>query len=433
MISSSQHSWKLLLLIAAVTFPAGCSSTGGIGGCDIPAVPANRLPDEFLSRPKSQMNELSLNRLRQTTPDVYQLAAGDILGVYIETVLGSPDMPPPVTYPESGDQPPALGFPIPIREDGTLALPLIDPINVEGLTLTQATEAIQRAYTIGKKILPEGKDRVIVTLMRRRKYRVLVVREEGGGREGVTKRGTGMTVDLPAYENDVLHALNETGGFPGLDAKNEILIIRGDFQQGVDRDKMIAAIQSCQQPCECPPELPGDPNVTVIPIRYYPENVPTFKEEDVILKTGDIVYIPTRETERFYTGGILGGGSQLLPRDYDLDVLAAVAEAGGQVSTGGTGIAQIGGNRGGGGGRGGAGAGGAPASNLIVLRKLECGGQIPIRVNLNRALVDPSERILVQPEDTLILRYTLLEEVYNAALSLIQFNFLFNGLQGGGF
>lgn len=429
MTSFQRYPWKFTLLtLLAVGLPSGCTTTGSLGGCDIPAVPANRVPSEFLGRPKSEMIELSLNRLRQKTPDVYQLGAGDVLGIYIETVLGTPEQPPPVSYPEEGDQPPALGFPIPVREDGTLALPLIEPIYVEGLTLTQATEAIQKAYTITNRILPEGKDRVIVTLIRRRRVRVLVVREESGGGEGITKRGSGTTVDLPAYENDVLHALNETGGFPGVDAKNEIMIIRGNFEEGVERDRMMAAIRSCRQPCECPPKLPGDPNVTVIPIRFFPENLPTFKEDDIILKTGDIVYIASREQERFYTGGILGGGSNLLPRDYDLDVVQAISQAGGQVGSSGTGIQNFAGQ---GGGRGQGGS--IPASNLIVLRKLECGGQIPIRVNLNRALTNPGERILVQPEDTLILRYTVAEEIYNAALSLVQFNFLFNGLRGGGF
>ena len=38
----------------------------------------------------------------------------------------------------------------------------------------------------------------------------------GGGRG--TRRGTGFALDLPAYENDVLNALAQTGGFPGTDA-----------------------------------------------------------------------------------------------------------------------------------------------------------------------------------------------------------------------
>jgi len=75
---------------------------------------------------------------------------------------------------------------------------------------------------------------------------------------------------------------------------------------------------------------------------------------------------------------------------------------------------------------------GKNASDLIVVRKLPCGGQLPIRVDLNRALQDPTHRILVQPGDTLILRYKIYEEAINAALGLIQFNFLFSGLSGQG-
>jgi hypothetical protein len=164
-----------------------------------------------------------------------------------------------------------------------------------------------------------------------------------------------------------------------------------------------------------------------IPLRFYPENVPQFVEEDIILDEGDVVYIPGRESDKFYTGGVLPGGEHLLPRDYDLDVLAAIAVAGGPVGGAGSGLSGIGGQGGGGGFGGGGGGtrGGLPPTNLIVVRKLPCGGQVPIRVDLKKALLDESERILVQPGDTLILRYTLCEEIYNTALGLLQFNYLF--------
>jgi hypothetical protein len=64
-----------------------------------------------------------------------------------------------------------------------------------------------------------------------------------------------------------------------------------------------------------------------------------------------------------------------------------------------------------------------------VIRELPCGSQIAIKVNLNRALQNPGERILIQPKDVIVLRYTLEEEVGNVFLSLIQFNFLW-GLGG---
>ncbi len=400
----------------------------GCAAYDIPAVPAYRVPASFLGRGRESMQELSLNRLGQGRPIAYQLAPGDILGVYIEFILGDEESAPPVHFPEAGDQPPAIGYPIPVREDGTLALPLIDPLPVEGLTLEQATEKIRRVY-VEKEILQRGKDKVIVTLMRRREYRVIVIREEGGGVDGVTKVGRGDVIDLPAYENDVLHALNETGGLPGLDAENEVLILRAGGN-GAKYDQFVGAVLSSQCPCECPPIIGDAPNVTRIPIRYYPENVPAFGEKDVLLETGDIVYVRARETERYYTGGLLGGGEFMLPRDYDLDVIKAISVAGGSVGQGSTGIGSLtnGGGFGGGGNRGMTGGTIGP-SKLIVIRKNECGQEIPIRVNLNKALYDPRERILVMPGDTLILQYTLSEEIANAALNAVGLNLLWQLFQ----
>ncbi|MBI3861550.1 MAG: polysaccharide biosynthesis/export family protein [Planctomycetia bacterium] len=395
-----------------------------------------------------------MTRMRQNPPKVYQLGPGDTLGIYIESVIGKSDEPPPVHFPDekSGSTEPSLGFPVPIREDGTIALPLVEPIKLTGLTLTQATLAIRRAYTVDQKILPIGKDRIIVTLQRRRKHKVLVVREEansfagggggmvGGGGSGgglgvgLTKRGTGAVVALDAYENDLLHALNATGGLPGLDAQNEILIFRGTGMDAALRDRLLADLNAGRDPCTDIQELPDDENIVRIPIRFYPDEVPEFKEEDIILQTGDIVYIQSRDRELYYLGGALRGGAQQLPRDYDLDILQAIALAGGQVSSAGVGLA----NGGGGGGRGGGGGGGTgqafgiPPSRAIILRKIPGKRQIAIKVDLCRALENPAERILIQPEDTIIVQYTLIEELGNMALGLIQFNFLFSGFSGNG-
>lgn len=425
--------WHALVAAIATVGASGCASLQY--GCDLPTIPAHRVPSEVMARPRADMQQISITRLRQNPPDVYQLGPNDILGIHIPFVLGKEDEPPVVHFPKEGDQPPALGFPIPIREDGTLALPLIAPVQIAGLTLAQAQDKIRDQY-VQDQILKEGQEKIVVTLMRRRMYRVSVIREEsgnavgGGGQAGSlaigsTKRGTGVTVDLPAYENDVLHALNLTGGLPGLDAKNEIYILRGTSEDAVRQDEIIAQLKAARNPCDCPCPEPPDPSVTRIPIRFYPEQLPQFREEDIILNTGDIIYIPTREREIFYTGGALGGGSYPIPRDYDLDVLGAIALAGGPVGSSGTGVRGFGGQGGGNAGGGGRNTGGLiPPTHLIVLRKLPCGGQIPISVNLNRALVDPSQRILIQPEDTLVLRYTFEEEILSLATSIFSVNYL---------
>jgi len=50
---------------------------------------------------------------------------------------------------------------------------------------------------------------------------------------------------------------------------------------------------------------------------------------------------------------------------------------------------------------------GHPSPSLLsVVRRTPNGGQLTIRVDLNRALTDPRERILVQPGDVLILQET---------------------------
>ena len=412
-------------------------------GCQVPAIEASRVPREFLGMPRTEMQEITMTRLRQNPPKVYQLGPGDVLGIYIETVVGKSEEPPPVFYPEDKSAEPALGFPVPIREDGTVALPLVDPIKLNGLTLTQATLAIRRAYTIDRKILPEGKDRILVTLQRRRKHKILVFREEagnnsqaigGGGGQGLgvgqTKRGTGAVVALDAYENDLLHALSSTGGLPGLDAENEVLIFRGTGMDAATRDRLLADLNNGRPPCTDIQQLPDDQTIVRIPLRFYPDEVPDFTEDDIILQTGDIVYVQSRDREIYYTGGAIRGSAQQLPRDYDLDVLGAIALAGGAIASGGF-NQQVGGGGGATGGAGGAG-GALPPTRAVILRKLPGRRQITIKVDLCKALSNPAERILIQPEDVIIVQYTLLEEIGNIALKMAQINFLFSGFSGNG-
>lgn len=413
-----------------ITFMSGCTSFLGTTG-----IPASRVPRGLLeAERKNDFEDISMLRLRQDPPEFYAIGPGDVIGFYARNLFQNDNELPPVHYPEDSSQPPAVGVPVPVREDGTLSLPFIEPILIEGLSLVEATELVRRAYTASdaEPILQED-SQISLTMIRRRTVKVLVVREESGGAADITKRGTGHVVDLPAYENDVLHALSETGGLPGLDAKNEVLIYRGLFEDGLNYEQIInqSAQDACknQDACFCDESpKPDPPNLTRIPLRYNPITPPTFTQEDILLSEGDIVVIRSRDRETFTTGGVLAGGEFPLPRDKDLDVLGAIAMAGGPLGSGGTGISAIGNGNGGGGfgGGGGQSQGLIPPSDVLVIRKLPCGNQITIKVDLNRALQNPSERILIQPDDFVMLRFKLSEELANVALSLVQFNFLLN-------
>lgn len=429
----SSRWWALVVVATISTFLTGCTTLL----TPLSGVPAHRLPREFFAKPKNNLMPIDISRLRQDPPREYLLAAEDILGIYIEGVLGDAENLPPVHFPEGQSLlPPAIGYPVPIREDGTLSLPLIPPLQVQGLTLPQATDLIRKAYTVDQQILQPGKDRIIVTLIQERTYNVIVIRQDMGsdqrgpmiGRQGrggmFTERGTlaggsGEVIKLPAYQNDVLHALAQTGGLPGPDAKNEIKILRGDSMDAQKRDEFVRKFyqQKCEPgPCLCMPPLPEDPAIIRIPLRLPPGVTPSFQPEDIILQDGDIVLIESRETEVFYTGGMLGAGEYQLPRDYDIDVLTALSSVGPGVG------ASQGGGRGGGGGFGQFGGnaatqlGGVPPGDLFILRKTPCGGQIVINVDMNRAIRDPSARPLIQAGDILILRFKPEEELLNFGL-----------------
>ncbi len=536
--------WLAVLLPLA----SGCSALHPLNG-----IPVNYYPRELQSETRSGKRTIDLSLLRQTPPEHYLLDTGDVLGVYIEGVLGKREEVPPVHFPQTGETPPSLGYPIPVREDGTVSLPLTKPILVRGLTLTQVEENIRKAYTEDKQILQAGQDRILVSLQRPRSYNILVIRQEteGGGvtpmsgmngtiNPGFAKRGTGKLVALPAYHNDVLHALAETGGLPGLDAENTIFVIRrrkdvalresqtrvpgiapgplgaaaghsppaadqaqsyqgrGKVQQlsgatgpGIGGGHSLARPAQFETP---PPAVtspganvtgadpagaypagsaapggpyPGQPmnggpqafangfppvgnvnttdllqmygrdsQIVRIPVRLHPAEMPQFREADIILQDGDIVFIESRDTEIFYTGGLLGGGQYTLPRDYDLDVLGAISVA----------SARMGGSSGGGSGGFGSRMGGVSAMNqdisvsasdVVILRQMPNGSQIPIKLDLNKAMRDPKYRIRIQAGDYIVLQYKPMEAVF----AFIERNLLAGSIiglaasnsQGGGF
>jgi hypothetical protein len=423
--------WKGVAAIFGSFALSGCTALVQ----PIEGIPAKRLPPQLFAAPKNNLVPVDISLLSIEPPREYQIDAGDILGIYVEGVLpfnspNQPPEPPPINFPgENSTLPPSLGYPIAVQEDGTLSLPLIEPLEVRGLTLDQVRDRIREAYIEGDILRPE-KSRPIVTLIRERTYNIIVVRQDGvggigggsaGGR-GAEVRGSSdrsaraLQVKLPAGQNDILHALVETGGLPGLQARNEVKLLRAkdaDRRKRLEFMKLVAAQQQAalSDPCACPPPLPDDPSILRVPLRIQPGTVPNISADDVRLEEGDVVYIEARDTEVFYTGGLLSGGEFVLPRDYDLDVLGAMAMAGAGIQSVGQGR-QMGGPMGGGGGMS-----VVPPGMLYILRKTDCNGQVAIEVDLTKAINDPRQRPLIQAGDILILQYKCEEELLNFGMA----------------
>ncbi|MGV3485929.1 MAG: polysaccharide biosynthesis/export family protein [Planctomycetaceae bacterium] len=436
--------------LALLTVSTGCTALLS----PMSGTPVSAIPPVMLGETRNDLIPVPLALLRQDVPQDYLIDAGDILGIYVEGILPPKNenetaVAPPVHFPEPGsDLPPSVGYPIPVRDDGTLPLPLASSIYVRGKTITEVEALVRKAYVVDRQILREGRDQILVTVMRERTKRVIVIREDGAEQElaiaggqnlrgtstkvvsGSTRTGAGFTLDMPAYKNDVMHALAQTGGLPGLNAKNEVKVLKASALTPENRNQLVMAMfeeaaTKCIDPCDPgygglyggPCGMVGiegmveNPFAIIIPLRVKPGQMPNINPADVILEDGDIVYIESRETEFFYTGGLLPGGQYPIPRDYDLDVIGAMSIAGsglgGTVKQSGGGIT---------GSILGGGFGGAIPTQLYIIRKTPCGQEFNILVDLKTAMNDPSQRILVQPGDTLILRYKPCEEVVNFSL-----------------
>lgn len=403
------------------------------------AVPASRLPEAFLGPARDDLTPINLVHLRQEPAPEYLIGGGDSLGIYVQGVIPPQienETIPTITtqgtltnnyYPPSGHvRTPNIGVPLQVGVNGVLPLPLVGGVNLNGLTMEQAAETIRKAY-LEKNVLQEGKDRIIVTLMRPRVHRILIIREDVGSeipqmmrKDGVlfTKRGRADVVDLPAYENDVLHALSASGGLPGIDALNQVWILRTVHAPGEQIDAAKRSIESGKDMGEVLTDLRPVATATKIPLRMCHDQPLPFSPQDVILRDGDIVFIEPRVADVFYTGGLMPGGQIPLPRDHDVDVVEAIALAQGSVGgPGGVSGASV--------FRAGAGPGNViPPTRVLILRKLPNGEQLPIRVDLNRAMRDSKERIIIQPGDLVMLHYKPGEIAANVALNFFNFNVL---------
>ncbi len=415
------------LLAAAIASITGCAAfTNPVAN----GVPVRMLPDEMLAASREGFEPINLAMLRAEPPENFLLDAGDTLGIYIEGIIGDESTPPPVNLPSSSDLPPAIGYPFPIRDDGTISLPLAGSVKVSGMTIEQAENAVVRAF-LDKEIIREEDFRIIVTLLRPRTVRVLMVREDarepsltvrnpglrGIGSTNTTIGGgvspTGDALELPIYENDLLNALTTTGGVPNNSLTPEVVIYRG-YARGDDLDGFYAGSLPSPDQCPCGDEDGDGREVIRVPLRKKCGTTLSIPRDHVVLQDGDIITLRSRQLDRFYTGGLLPASEQILPSDYDLTVIEAILRTNGPLVNGGVNSSNLNGNI------VGAGLGNPSPSQLSVLRRLPNGQQVNIHVNLNEALRDPRQNILVQSEDIL-----LLQENRDEALSRYFFNSVF--------
>ncbi len=175
---------KLMAFVLLGAGATGCTTlTQPING-----IPANRLPPQFFAEEKNNLVPIDFSVLGQEPPRQYILDKGDVLGIYVDRVLPftEPDavpVMPPVNFPsDKSTLPPSTGYPFTVLEDGTISLPLLQPLKVRGLTLDQARDLIRKSYIEAKILKEDGNQYVspVVTMIRERSYNVVVIRQDVG-------------------------------------------------------------------------------------------------------------------------------------------------------------------------------------------------------------------------------------------------------------
>jgi protein involved in polysaccharide export with SLBB domain len=386
-------------------------------------------------------------RLLATPPTpVHTVDTGDTLGIYIADILGERESLPSVDYPnfrlKNAPITPFVGQPISVEPDGTIHLPMVGAVLVRGLNLAQVRDLLIHKYSIEKQLIRPGRDSVTVSLISARAAKVYVVRQDTrynlpglqqANQFETSRRWAGTTLYLEPGESHVLNALMKTGGLPGIDARNEIWVMKGVPSD--QSDQMLTDLDRFTQlPGDnLPPEaiyhveeeLTHEPpfmltlqhsNFIRIPLEVPLGQELPFKPDDVNLQDGDIVFLPRRDGDVYLTGGLLPPGRYPLNRDRDLDVVEAIAAATGNnlgpvYAPRSTGQFRSGpGNI-------------IPATDVIIVRRLNYKHQMKIYVDLRKAMDDPSERVLIAPGDLLILNYKPWEIISNVMLNFVNFSY----------
>jgi len=278
------------------------------------AVPARALGPGFSYRPQTEPVDAS--KLRLTPSKQYFLDSGDVLGIFIDGVLGELDQAPPVQLPSpDSDLPPSLGFPVAVQADGSISLPLVSQIYVKGLTISQAEERIRQRFLDGEKPILTPDNRILVSLMRKRTVSVYVLRGDDSasasqfaGRSNSANRAVNSRSDssqrserlqLPAGDNDLLNALSRTGGLPGVNARSDVRV----FSESRRRAYHSGGASPFPRTGAGRDSNGSSGRFTSVPTRQ-PTGFPrSIARNDIRLNQGDVVVVAPRDTDVFYTAG----------------------------------------------------------------------------------------------------------------------------------
>jgi polysaccharide export outer membrane protein len=312
---TSSRACVLLLLLLTISFTSGCYVP-----LRTTATPAACLPDVFRTpSARALYQDQNLSALVVPKPKDYILGPDDELNVTVRGLSDNTEPVPMVTR---------------LMGNGTVRLPLIGEIEIEGMNLSEAQEAIDVAYRKDVLVNP----RVSVSLAAKATFDVTVLGEVA----------TPGVYELPRYQNDVAHALGLSGGLT--DFHDDVIKIHRrveDPRQSEQQRPQTLGGTTPPWPTEWMDvmiEIPlrgGQPKMIADGNMILKEDL---TPDDVTLRQGDVISVPKKPDPVFFVVGPLSGinavnftvsdrdrqlgNAFILPDDRDIDVVMAVAMAG---------------------------------------------------------------------------------------------------------
>ncbi len=318
--------------VTLIGFLSLIHATGCYAPLHSPGIPASCLSDRYRAPIRSGAIKLNLASLVAPAPADYILGPNDTLQVVV-TGLSNP-----------GREEQARPILVTVMANGKVRLPLVGEVEVSGMNLSQAQEAIDDAYSNGE-ILVNPKTSVVLEELGT--FNVPIIGE-------VMSPGVHS---LRRYENDVPHAIALAGGLTPYSA--EVV----ELHRRLTEDEMASALSAALPGGELLPTpdqnlleepLDAQPSIVIkIPLRGGTPLIVNDNQslvqaylslKDVTIRPGDVIVVPRQTDEVFFVVGLLNrnnvvnfrvsdqdrklGNAFLLPKDRDVDVVTAVAMAG---------------------------------------------------------------------------------------------------------
>lgn len=266
-----------------------------VSGCHRGAYRAAELPSEYQAPPNISAASLDLSRVAGPRYSTNTIQRGDVLEVQVSTGLENP-------------QEELANWKLRVGDDGKVVVPLIGHVQLAGMQLANADDAIRRA-SIERGIFRKPNVAVQMDKPLTNKVAVLGAVKEPGPYE------------LPVASSNVLSAIAEAGGIT--DDADTIIEVRhpSGQQQYFPRDSQGNISTAGYQ------RQSARPRSHQIDLVAATSGQPT----DVHLEDGSVVMVMKRPLRAIYVGGLVKAPDQYdMPKDTDLFLVDAISMAGGR-------------------------------------------------------------------------------------------------------